>query len=382
MIENRDIVIFGDDWGRFPSTIQHIGRILSEKNRILWIGSLGLRKPEFKFKDLKRIYEKARSIFKKKEIINDKAAVIELHPFILPFHDNKFIRSLNKYFLINAIRKKIKELNFTKPILLTSSPIVGKLIGYFGESSSHYLCLDDYTLFEGAFKSLTILENDLLKKVDSCFSVSKVLMENRIPTSGKNYFLPQGVDTLHFNINQSSIPDSVKSLKKPVIGFFGLLAPWIDIELVSKAAIKYPEYSFLIIGKKATEISNLESISNLKYIGEVPYTDLPKYAKCFDVGLIPFKVNDLTIAANPIKLLEYLSIGIPVVSTKLPEVEKFKDFIFVAENEDIFLNLIKDAVNDNNMQRNHLRMKEAEKYSWYTITELVADKIIEIENEK
>ncbi|MCX6149371.1 MAG: glycosyltransferase [Ignavibacteriales bacterium] len=382
MISNRDIIIFGDDWGRFPSTIQHIGKVLSKTNRILWIGSLGLRKPELKLKDLKRVFEKVSNLFERKNIESEKLPVIELHPFVLPFHDFEFVRKLNKKFIISSIRKKISELKFQNPILITSSPIIADLIGEFNESSAHYFCLDDYTLFDGAFKSLLILEKQLLGKVDSCFSISDVLMKSRIPKSGKSYFLPQGVESGHFTSASIEIPNEIKNLKKPVIGFFGLLAPWINIDLICKSACNYPEYTFLIIGKPATDISQFDEIKNLKFVGEIPYKELPAYAKVFDVGLIPFKVNELTIAANPIKLLEYLSMGIPVVSTDLPEAAKFKDYIFIAKDDKEFINQIQTAVLDNQPIRNKARMIEAEKYSWQSITENISKSILEIEKAK
>ena len=69
MLKNRNIIIFGEDWGRFPSTTQHIGKVLLKFNRIMWVGSLAHRKPNFSIKDFVRILEKLRSIitFNKKE---------------------------------------------------------------------------------------------------------------------------------------------------------------------------------------------------------------------------------------------------------------------------------------------------------------------------
>lgn len=383
MLENRNIIVFADDWGRYPSTIQHIGKILAKKNRIIWVGSLGLRKPEFKVSDIARVLEKlSKMIFKREKSTAEESPVIDFHPFVIPLHDNAIMRRINKFLLLSKLRKKIKELNFSNPILITCSPVTSDVIGELGESSSHYICLDDYSLFEGAFRSLIALEGEVLKKVDSCFATAKQLLETRRPRSGNSFFLPQGVDVGHFSKFSPLESGVTENNNRPIAGFFGLLAPWIDLRLIVRSALENQDVDFVIIGKSSIDIMEFKNIPNLKFIGEIPYEKLPEYSGKFNVGLIPFKVNDLTIAVNPLKLLEYMAIGIPVVSTKLPEVEKFSDLVFIAKDEDEFVQLIRTALLDNIKDRNMKRREVAQKYSWVSIIEDLSAKIEEIEIRK
>ena len=109
----------------------------------------------------------------------------------------------------------------------------------------------------------------------------------------------------------------------PVVGFFGLLSEWVDQDLVVKLARAIPEAHLVLIGTADVPVTPLQQEGNIHLLGPRPFKDLPQYIARFDVGMIPFVVNDLTRSVNPIKLREMLSAGCPVVSTALPEVEKY-----------------------------------------------------------
>lgn len=382
MLQNRNIIIFGEDWGRFPSTTQHIGKVLLKFNRIMWIGSLAHRKPNFSIKDLRRIFEKLKRIIELGRLdasSYDSSTPIQIHPFILPFHDSKLSRRINERQLKRTILKAIKQYEFHDPVLLTSSPLIGSLIGKIGETSSHYFCLDDYSHFDGAFHSLLELEKEMLNKISSCFAVSELLVDSKKTKSGHSFFLPQGVLVEHFTSDKDKIPLQLINLKKPVIGFFGLISEWIDLELIVLSAKKLPDFTFLVIGKPSIDISIFNQAPNIKFIGEIPFKKLPNFASAFDVGIIPFKINELTIASNPLKLLEYLSLGIPVVSVNLPEVNKFKSYVEIANNYEDFVSKIASCISHDSDQKRNERRKIAEQYSWESITEFISEKIIAIE---
>lgn len=376
MIKDRVFVVFGDDWGRYPSTLQHIMKELIKYNKLIWIGSLGLRKPKFSILDLKRIFEKVKNIFIKKEVAILDQNITILHPFVLPFHNISFVRNINKNKIVTEINNALSKLGKDKPIIVTSQPIVGDVIGEIGDTSAHYFCLDDYTQFDGAYKIIEQLEKELLEKSDTCFSVSEILVKTRVPKTGRSYFLPQGVNIDHFKYAEPSINNT------PIIGFFGLVSEWIDINLIIKAAKKYPNYKFEIIGRHSVSVDPLANIPNLEYVGEIPYNELPKRASKFTVGIIPFIVNELTLACNPLKYLEYISMGIPVISTNLPEVAKFGKAVYIAKDEKEFLELIPIAVENNCEEHNKERRFVAEKYSWYAIAENISNLIVDSETQK
>ena len=384
MISNRDIIIFNDDWGRFPSTLQHIARVLMKNgNRVFWIGSLGLRKPKLTLSDLKRAAQKVlRVVFKsgKKNTAADISPVL-IFPFVIPFHDFKIIRSMNAYLIARAVKKVLSEKKAVNPIFVTSSPVSDGLVGLLGESCSFFYCVDDYSKMERSFKCIRETEKKLVEKADAVFAVSDSLLQTRKSPKGNTFFAPQGVQISHFK-KSDRIPDSLKNINKPVIGFFGLISEWIDLDLIYDCVKKYPEYQFVIIGKSVSSLARFDGCNNFTYTGAVDYNDLPDYASVFDVGLIPFKLNDVTIPANPLKLLEYFSLGIPVVSTNLPEAKKFESLAFIAKDNNEFVMMIAEAVADNSSGRNRKRMEKADEYSWESVTEKVFDIVLKIESEK
>lgn len=384
MISNRDIIIFNDDWGRFPSTLQHIARILMKhNNRIFWIGSLGLRKPKITLSDLKRATQKFVQVLHRSDKVKTESEITPnlIFPFVLPFHDHKIIRWLNRVSIARSVKNKFREQNVLKPILITSAPITDHLVGRLGESCSIFYCVDDYSFMDRAFKSIPELEKKLVAKVDGVFAVSDFLFQTRKSPKGNTYFAPQGVETNHFR-KTDQIARQVAGIKKPVIGFFGLISEWIDLNVIYDCVIRYPEYSFVLIGKTVRDLSRFYECKNFTYLGAVDYKELPKYASVFDVGIIPFELNEVTIPANPLKLLEYFSLGIPVVSSNLPEARKFVDLAFIAKDNTEFVDMIKMAVDDNTPERNQKRIEKALEYSWEAITEKVFETVLEIESSK
>lgn len=382
MLNNRNIIVFSDDWGRYPSTLQHIGKVLSKCNRIIWVGSLGLRKPQFSITDLKRVVEKLKLMLfsQKKNLISE---VIIVNPFIIPLHDIKVIRWINSFLLLFQLKRVLSKHNFTEPIVLTSSVIMDSIADKLSATSLHYFCLDDFTLFKGAFNCIQMLEKSILTRVDTCFAISETLKQSRVPAKGKSYFLPQGVEVEHFTLKSPKYVKDISRIPKPQIGFFGLIASWIDLKLVERCADAYPDFSFVFIGKHEVNIESLCAHKNIFLLGEIPYAELPKYAMEFDVGLIPFEINELTIAANPLKLLEYFALGVPVVATDLPEIRKFNDLVFIAKSKNEFIELIKVALDETSTESKRLKRKAtAKKYSWGSIAETVSQIILKVDQNK
>lgn len=382
MIQKRDIIIFGDDWGRHPSTIQHIAGILSKYNRILWIGSLGLRSPRFRLYDLRRIFDKIVKVMLRRAGRAGRGNFVELHPFILPFYDLKLARWLNKLLLRRKILAKIKEINFSDSILLVSTPVACDLVGELKEKSSHYLCFDDYGRFDESFATLKSMEAEILKRVDGCFAVSDTLLKSRHCTSGENHFLPQGVEWEHFQTASEEVPPLIATLERPIVGFFGLITTWVDVELIYKCARAYPSFSFVLIGRSTVDLQKQSGLDNFFYLGEIPYDQLPSYARFFDVGIVPFILNELTVASNPIKILEYLALGLPVISSDLPEARKFNNHVLIAGSDEEFISLIGKAVKTNTPQEKEERRRKAEEYSWERIGAILSSKILKIEEKK
>jgi glycosyltransferase involved in cell wall biosynthesis len=143
-----------------------------------------------------------------------------------------------------------------------------------------------------------------------------------------------------------------------------MIQDWVDIDLLAQVASQRPDWSIILIGEPLTDVSPLSGLANVHLLGRRPYKVLPRYAKCFDVGLIPFRVNDLTRAVNPIKLREYLSAGLPVVSTPMPEVQGFGGDVLVANGPQQFVSACERAIQSNSPARIAARQAAMRQQSW------------------
>ena len=162
----------------------------------------------------------------------------------------------------------------------------------------------------------------------------------------------------------TAIPDDLRGLRRPVVGFFGQLADWVDLELVRALARARPEWSFALVGRATTDLEPLRGLPNVHLLGPKPYSVLPNYCRGFDVGIIPFRTNELTVRANPLKLREYLAAGLPVVATPLPEVARYDGLVYVADGPDAYLTQIEAALRESSSEAARRRIDAMQKEGW------------------
>lgn len=229
------------------------------------------------------------------------------------------------------------------------------------------------------------LENIFLKKVKLTLVVSKNLkkeIEEKCPSS-KILLLSNGVSdewTL-FSSRELKTNQLFKNIKKPIIGFIGSLFWWIDLNLIEKCLQNFPDFTFILIGPYKGDIKKLSKYSNILLLGPQPYSFIPYYINTFDVCLIPFKKDDVSYAADPVKLYEYLALGKPVVSTIEWQNDPYlKNLIYFASNEKEFVEKIKIALNENNKNISQQRKEYILKnHTWTKRVEVIL-KCIQNEN--
>jgi len=198
-----------------------------------------------------------------------------------------------------------------------------------------YYCVDEFSEFAGYDREAILsAEGRLALRADMVVTTSQALFEAKGPLNANTMLVPHGVDHSHFARATSAdtvVPADIAGLPRPILGFWGLVQGWVDVALIRQLAVGRPDWSVVLIGEVATDVSALRDLPNVHLLGRRPYASLPGYARGFDAGLIPFRVNRLTRAVNPIKLREYLSAGLPVVSTPLPEVQRYAQLVRIAE---------------------------------------------------
>ncbi len=347
-LRGRDILCFSHDWTGDPLSKTHLMRVLSRDNRILWINAIANRMPTAAKKDISRIFRKLKSFTEPVREVEPNIFV--LNPLAIPAYGNSAVRGFNEKFLISQVKKAMRRLKFERPINMVFNPAAGLIAGKLGEEKLIYYCVDEYTKFTGASKGLKEIEEDLFRKADLVIVSAEKLFESKHHFNKNTFIIRHGTDWNHFRTalaDDTNIPAEIANLPKPIIGFHGLLADWVDFELIKKTARHFSHGSVVLIGKIAVDaeqkIKILEGVPNIHFLGRKPYSELPAYCKGFDVAVNPFAINELTLAANPLKVREYLAAGLPTVSTDIPEVRILPDCLVGTDHAD-FIAQIENAL--------------------------------------
>lgn len=198
-------------------------------------------------------------------------------------------------------------------------------------------------------------------------------------TENINY-VPQAVDFSRFEI--SYIAPEYRSLKqntKVVIGYSGALHQYIDFELLDEVIKAFPNYIFMFVGNVIDQRANvLKTNKNAIFTGRKNYEELPSYYKIFDIGLIPYKLEPFTSGVFPTKFFEYAASGIPIISSRLPDLLNYDyPFLKLYNDSNEFISFIKELVSKGHTYKTDL-INFAKQNSWESRFSLIIDKIKEL----
>lgn len=349
MIEGLNIVCFSDDWGRHPSSCQHIIGRLAKKNKVLWVNTIGMRGPRVNVYDFFRIIEKLISFLHPFSRVHDNLCVYS--PPMLPFNEWMWGRKLNEIILVQTIRWLLKRLKMKDPILWTSVPNVSDIVGKLEEKKAVFYCYDEFSKWPGiSHVVVEKMEKELINKVDLILATADRLCKEKTSDKCSTYLLPHGVDYDHFArvvTEDLPIPEALAAIKKPIIGSYGSFEERIDFELLKHIAQSFPECSIIFVGRRLIDdFSMFAEFKNIHFLDAVPYEQLPSYLKAFDVTILIYKICELVDYINPLKLREYLAAGKPVISTNMPEVAKYKDVVRIGMDKEDFVKQIALALEE------------------------------------
>ena len=299
------------------------------------------------------------------EILEDGIIQVEFSfDRFFDIYKDKFKKSNLKQFLDNfkSFQKEfdIDAISFVMfPTWVTLVLNLKKLYGY----KIIFDCLDDISGFPNLNKKRINEEKILIKNADLVIASSSILFKkiNSITKSVK--LIPNGGDFEHFQ--KANSEKILKDIPQPIIGYFGTISEWFDVNLVEFLASKIKNASFVFIGYTyGSNLRKLMKFDNVHFLGEMPYSELPAYLEKFSVCIIPFKLTSLIKSTHPIKIYEYFSQGKPVVSTKIPDLVSIKDICYIAENKEDFLGKLNSALKEENKTLKNKRILYAKENTW------------------
>lgn len=367
MISGEDFIVLGDEFDVYPTVAEHLLRPFFATNRFLWVHLMGLRAPQLNVYDVRRAMHKVRQWTTRKPRAPVAPGEVTLYsPPLLPL-PHSAARWWNRRRVIEGVRAHMVGQGFQQPIVFTSLPNAAEVMDAFGEKLLVYLCEDEYAEWPGVYKGYArAMEERLLARADLTFVTSRPLVLQKTRPGREAIHLPQGVDFEHFAAggHRPQIPEELRALPRPIIGFAGLLNFRMDTAILAAVAHAYPEASIVIIGPLRTKLDAVQRHPNVIWLGQRPYRQLPDYVASFDVGLIPYRLTPATRYINPIKLLEYFAAGIPVVSTALPDVAAYGDVVGCARDTADFVQLVGRALRDTSPAARARRVALARENSW------------------
>lgn len=368
MIKGENFLVFAEEWGFYPTTTLHLLRGLTSSNRFLWVHMLGSRPIQLSSYDLRRGWGKIRQWMGTGERKPAPKNVISYSPISLPFGTNRPTRWGNRQIVASGVRRRLRELKLEQPIFFATLAQSAEVVGSFKEKLVVYLCLDEYAEMPGFYREyIREMEEKMIARADLVLATSKDLALRKSRPDAPAVFLPQAVDFEHFSQFRNKTvppPDDLAHIPRPRIGFVGLVADWIDLDLLVDIARAYPKSSVVVIGPKRTNLERLEGQGNIYVLGPRPYQMVPRYIAHFDVALIPFLQTELTQYVNPLKLLEYMAAGLPVVSTAMPDVRAYGDLVYCADSQEEFVEQVGRALTSDSPEQAAQRMEVARANGW------------------
>jgi glycosyltransferase involved in cell wall biosynthesis len=381
MLTNKDIVFFANDWNADNKTSSHqIASILGKDNRILFVEAGGMRTPGANAHDFKRIFQKIKKCFVgAKKINGDFFDFRTASLFLIPLHRFSIVRQFNCFITLLTMRYMLWRYRFNKPIIFYFLPHIHYLCGKLGEDKKVFYCIDNYAAFPGVDSSeVQKMDIELSKKADLIFVVSQEVINSKEKYNQNVCYSPHGVDLENFDLEtrQFSRPKLLDfSVDRPIVMYWGLVADWMDFELVNYLAQKHPDICFVLMGRVCCDPKRVIDRENIFCPGPVPYQDLAQYAYFASALIIPFLINDWTKNINPLKMKEYLATGKPVISTPIPEALRNQDFVKVAHTKEAFSELLLETIQNPSSEWKKRQLEYIRQLTWENRVMEISQKI-------
>ena len=349
-------------WGKKTQREQHLLRSLSKLIDVYYLET-------FSFKNLKDWLLNFPIRFKKINKTNKEKIILISVSFFIP-NKYDFLR-INDRYLYLLLKVFCRWLwNHNKIILGIGFPKLPLFYKKFPAFIRYYDCMDNRPALAEVCgdnpKRVKLIEEKIEKEADIIFlsaETLKTLSKHR----KKAVVINNAVDLSCFYGRPKEMPNDMPKNGKPIIGYIGAIDSWFDFETLEMSVKNKPNYNFVLIGdvkkKYINKLKSIEKIGNLFLLGPKQFTQLHEYIYFFNVGLILFKVNEITKYVDPLKMYEYLAMGKPIISSNLPEVKKMAPFIKIYKGPEEFLAILDETAKKPHHDPDSLK-KIAEKNTW------------------
>lgn len=341
---------------------------LAKDYRVLFVNSLGMRVPSLR-KDrnaVKKIIRKLRSMLR--FVRKAKDGMWVLSPISLPL-GSRIGRKLNTFSVYLQVKLATVLLGFRAPVIYIGCPPALEVARKLGPG--RFTIYEKTDLFEEMPEVdrsyIVSLDEELTNRSDLVLYVNRVLYEQGVAANRNSLLLGHGVDFEFFvrSAESEDVPEDISGIARPIVGFFGDVSDKTsDLALLEFAAKKLPDVSFVFVGAVSADVSRIRELSNVHFLGQKAYEQIPFYGKEFDVAIMPWNQNKWIEFCNPVKTKEYLALGRPIVSMYYPEVEPYADVVYVARDYDGFVSCIRKAIEEDDPAKVQQRREKVKNETW------------------
>ena len=259
----------------------------------------------------------------------------------------------------------LSQYDVTDPVLWYYTPMAMHFTRDTPARAIVYDCMDELSAFRGAPEGLRAAEAELFGSADLVFTGGKSLYESKRSQHPSVYCFPSSIDR-EFFASARRLPRDIKEqahIPHPRLGYSGVIDERMDLDLLAAAAEARPEWQFVMLGPvvKISE-SDLPRSHNIHYLGQREYRSLPAFFAGWDVGLLPFALNESTRYISPTKTPEYLAAGLPAVSTPIADVVDpygTRGLVHIAGNREEFVDAIEEALKS---RESSTRLADVDRY--------------------
>jgi glycosyltransferase involved in cell wall biosynthesis len=381
MLENRDIIVVGiQAWDiEIGSNCKNIAAELAKHNRVLYVNPPLDRFSMMRDRKSERIRRRIQIMKSgKPEIVSISSNLWNLFPATViesinwitsPFLYDWLNRINNKRFA-GQIKIAIDQLGFKDYLIFNDSDMFRSfyLKELLNPETYIYYTRDNLVAVHYWMKQGIRLEAAHMKKSDLVVANSTYLASLARAFNPNSFYVGQGCDVSLFD-NQlvSSIPDDIKDIPKPIIGYIGaLLSLRLDLNVLEYLAESRPEWSLVLVGPEDESFKNsrLHQLKNVYFLGNKTGDELPSYLNRFDVAINPQLLSPVTIGNYPRKIDEYLAMGKPTVATKTEAMGVFADYTYLAITKEEYVACIEKALAEDSPDRQLKREEFAKQHTW------------------
>jgi glycosyltransferase involved in cell wall biosynthesis len=326
------------DWAFNWQIAQEVATgLASAGNRVLFVENTGVRRPQWK--DLDRLRARLRNWRATPGGWRSAGEGIDvLSPMILPLPYARWACNVNEPLLRGAIerwlgardpRAATEAAQPTIVITFLPTPLARATIRALAPALSVFYWVDRLSESSPGAAALVAHERAMFAEADLVLTTSTGLLDSARPHAARAMLFQGGVRALAFQHaresrgNGAGMPDALRSLTRPIVGYVGSIRNEMDRALLAETARRAPELTFVLAGPVLADVGGLDHCPNVKFLGPLSHEAAVRHMAWFDAGIIPYTLNAYTADIMPVKLLEYLAAGLPVVATSLPEVRRF-----------------------------------------------------------